>query len=52
MRVLSPRIENRDLLAGRHQIHAELIDERRFAGAWHAADADADAAARVGQDLV
>ena len=42
--------EHGDLLAHGHEVEPELIDQRGFAGAWHAADADADGLSGAGQE--
>ncbi len=42
--------KHRDLVALAHEIEAELIDQRRLAGAGHAANADADRLAGIGQE--
>ena len=39
-------------MALRHEVQAELVDQRRFAGAGHAADADPDGFAGRGEELI
>ena len=44
--------EHGDLLALGHEVKPELVDQGRFAGARHAADADADGLAGAGQEVL